>query len=42
MKIEKIIDIEPDSFKPTPRVKSTILVFVPKKNFYKIKDPKKS
>ncbi len=40
MKIEKIIDIEPDSFKPTPRVKSTILVFVPKKNFYKIKDPK--
>tara|TARA_Y100000816_G_C26042072_1_gene545847 strand:- start:250 stop:1041 length:792 start_codon:yes stop_codon:yes gene_type:complete len=40
MKIEKIIDIEPDSFKPTPRVKSTVLVFVPKKKFYKIKDPK--
>ncbi len=40
MKIYKIIDIEPISFKPIPKVKSTLLVFVPKKNFFKFKDPK--
>ena len=40
MKIYKIIDIEPSSFKPIPKVKSTLLVFVPKKNFFKFKDPK--
>tara|TARA_A100001011_G_scaffold389672_1_gene471609 strand:- start:256 stop:1047 length:792 start_codon:yes stop_codon:yes gene_type:complete len=40
MKIEKIIDIEPESFRPSPKVKSTLLVFIPKKNFYKIKNPK--
>ena len=40
MKIEKIIDIEPESFRPSPKVKSTLLVFVPKKNFYKLKNPK--
>ena len=40
MKIYKIIDIEPISFKPIPKVKSTLLVFVPKENFFKFKDPK--
>ena len=40
MKIEKIIDIEPSSFSPSPKVKSTLLVFVPKKSFFKFKDPK--
>lgn len=40
MDIEKIIDIEPDSFKPAPKVKSTLLVFTPKKNFFELKDPK--
>ena len=40
MEVEKITDIEPKSFKPAPKVKSTLLVFVPKKNFYPIKDPK--
>ena len=40
MKINKIIDIEPSSFKPIPKVKSTLLVFVPKENFFKFKDPK--
>ena len=40
MKIYKIIDIEPSSFKPMPKVKSTLLVFVPKENFFKFKDPK--
>ena len=33
MKIEKIIDIEPKSFSPSPKVKSTLLVFK-KKNIY--------
>ena len=40
MKINKIIDIEPESFKPVPKVKSTLLVFTPKKNYYNLKDPK--
>ena len=40
MKIQKIIDIEPNSFKPAPKDKSTLLVFVPKKKFFKFKDPK--
>ncbi len=40
MKVEKIIDIEPESFRPSPKVKSTLLVFIPKKNFYKLKNPK--
>ena len=40
MKIHKIIDIEPSSFKPAPKVKSTLLVFVPKKKFFKFRDPK--
>ena len=40
MKIHKIIDIEPSNFKPAPKVKSTLLVFVPKKKFFKFRDPK--
>ena len=32
---EKIIDIEPGSFYPPPKVRSTLLVFVPKKNYFK-------
>ena len=40
MKIEKIIDIEPESFNPSPKVKSTLLTFEPKKNFFKLNDPK--
>ncbi len=40
MKIDKIIDIEPSNFKPAPKVKSTLLVFVPKKKFFKFRDPK--
>ena len=40
MKIEKIIDINPSSFKPSPKVESTLLVFTPKKDFFQIKDPK--
>tara|TARA_A100001015_G_C14986401_1_gene711730 strand:- start:1141 stop:1743 length:603 start_codon:yes stop_codon:yes gene_type:complete len=37
MKIEKIIDIEPESFRPSPKVRSTLLVFVPKKNILNLK-----
>ena len=40
MNIEKIIDIEPISFKPAPKVKSTILMFTPKKKFFELNDPK--
>ena len=40
MKIEKIIDIEPYSFNPSPKVKSSLLVFTPKKKFYNLRDPK--
>ena len=40
MEIKKIIDIEPKSFEPSPKVKSTLLIFVPKKDFFKFKDPK--
>ena len=41
MEIDKIIDIEPYSFKPSPKVKSTLLSFTPKKNFTTLKNPKK-
>ena len=38
--IKKIADVKPNSFFPKPKVHSTILEFIPKKKFYKIKDPK--
>ena len=40
MDVEKIIDIEPNCFKPSPKVKSTLLVFTPKKKIFELKDPK--
>ena len=40
MEIEKIIDIDPNSFFPRPKIKSSLLVFKPKNKFYKIKNPK--
>ena len=40
MNIEKIIDIEPGSFNPIPKVKSSLLVLIPKKNHFKIRNPK--
>ena len=40
LSIRKICDIKPESFSPKPRIDSSLLVFSPKKNFYKIKDPK--
>tara|TARA_B100001540_G_C15713026_1_gene599471 strand:- start:151 stop:942 length:792 start_codon:yes stop_codon:yes gene_type:complete len=40
MNIKKIIDINPGSFLPSPKIKSSLLIFIPKKNFYKLKNPK--
>ena len=40
LNISKISDIKPDSFKPKPKVDSSLLFFTPKKNSYKIKNPK--
>jgi len=40
MDIEKIIDIGPSSFFPSPKVESTLLVFKPKNKYYKINNPK--
>ena len=40
LKIKKICDIGPSNFFPKPKVESTLLHFVPKKNFFQIKDPK--
>ena len=38
--VEKICDIKPQSFSPRPKIDSSLLFFTPKKNFFKIKDPK--
>ena len=40
MDIEKITDINPDSFFPRPKIKSSLLVFKPKNKYYKLKNPK--
>ena len=38
--IKKIFDVNPESFFPKPKVKSTVLEFIPKDNFIEIKNPK--
>jgi 16S rRNA (adenine1518-N6/adenine1519-N6)-dimethyltransferase len=40
LKIKKICDIKPQSFSPKPKIDSSLLFFTPKKNFFKIKNPK--
>ena len=40
LKIEKICDIRPESFFPKPKVNSTLLFFTPKKDYFKINNPK--
>ena len=40
LNVEKICYIKPESFSPRPKIDSSLLFFSPKKNFYKIKDPK--
>jgi len=38
--IEKICDIKPDSFSPKPKIDSSLLYFSPKRDYYKIDNPK--
>ena len=40
MEIKKELDIEPESFYPKPKVKSSLLTFIPKKNFFQLNDQK--
>ena len=40
LQIEKIFDISPSCFSPKPKVESSLLIFKPKKIFYKLKNPK--
>ena len=40
LNIEKICNIKPESFSPRPKIDSSLLLFSPKKKFFKIKDPK--
>ena len=40
MRVDKIIDIEPESFNPAPKVKSTLLTLKPKEKYFKFNDPK--
>jgi len=40
LNIKKICDIKPSAFFPKPKIDSSLLIFYPKKNFVKIKDPK--
>ena len=38
--IKKILDVDPSSFYPPPKIKSSLLLFTPKLNYYKLKNPK--
>ena len=38
--IKKICEIKPQSFSPKPRIDSSLILLKPKKNFFKIKNPK--
>ncbi|WP_435095699.1 16S rRNA (adenine(1518)-N(6)/adenine(1519)-N(6))-dimethyltransferase RsmA [Candidatus Pelagibacter bacterium nBUS_27] len=40
LNIKKVCDISPECFSPKPKVDSSLLYFVPKNNFVRIKDPK--
>jgi len=40
MEIERIIDIDPNSFFPRPKIKSSLLVFKPKEKYFKLKNAK--
>ncbi len=40
LNVKKLCDIGPECFSPKPKVFSSLLFFYPKKNFYKIKNPK--
>tara|TARA_B110001452_G_scaffold214486_1_gene185418 strand:- start:89 stop:877 length:789 start_codon:yes stop_codon:yes gene_type:complete len=36
LNIQKIIDIKPESFSPRPKIDSSLLIFKPKENFFKL------
>ncbi len=38
--IKKICDIKPSSFDPKPKIDSSLLIFTPRENFYKLRNPK--
>ena len=38
LNVKKVIDIKPESFLPKPKVDSSLLVFTPKENFFKLND----
>jgi len=40
LNVKKICDIKPDCFSPRPKIDSSLLFFSPKKDFFKIKNPK--
>ena len=40
LNITKILDIKPESFSPKPKIDSSLLLFSPKENFFKIQNPK--
>jgi len=40
LNVKKIIDIKPQSFSPRPKIDSSLLLFTPKENFFKLNDPK--
>tara|TARA_B100000795_G_scaffold264061_1_gene244058 strand:- start:98 stop:886 length:789 start_codon:yes stop_codon:yes gene_type:complete len=40
LNIKKIIDIKPESFSPKPKVDSSLLLFTPKLDFFKLDNPK--
>ena len=40
LNVEKICDIKPDCFSPRPKIDSSLLFFSPKKDFFKIENPK--
>jgi len=40
LNIDKVIDIKPTSFSPRPKIDSSLLIFTPRANFFKLKNPK--
>ena len=40
LNIKKIMDINPESFSPRPKIVSTLLLFTPKENFFQLSNPK--
>ncbi len=38
--VRKITDVSPNSFKPRPKINSSLLLFTPKENIFKLKNPK--